>query len=126
MGDEESVVTARERRTVGRGRMERGAFVDAISLGGGDSGSVFVWWCWRMVSEWLRAAPAWRVVVDECRDREVEVGDDDGGEDPDEAMRLNCGCRRGRYFRHEADIVVGVANVLPRCERAGTRATILC
>lgn len=40
-GEEESVVTARDRRTVVRGRMERGFLLALISSGegGGDSGS---------------------------------------------------------------------------------------
>lgn len=82
-GEAESVVTARERKTVVRGRMESGG-VEAgiVSVDGGEVG------CWRKWSLWSRDAdaPAWRAFVDECRDREVVVG-----VEVDEAMRLSCG-----------------------------------
>lgn len=45
-----------------------------------------------MVSSWLREAPAWRVVVDECMDRDEAVGVEDGCDDEvEELIRLNCG-----------------------------------
>lgn len=75
-GEEERVVTASERKTLGRGRMERGG-VEAISCeGGGDPGSGVARGL-RKLTVWLREAPAWRVVVEECKDREVDVAVDD-------------------------------------------------
>lgn len=91
-GEEEMVVTARERSTVWRGRIERGVLAAISGAGaGGDTGCVMVCWL-RMASTWPREAPAWRVVVDECMDRDAVVGVEDGCDDEvDELIRLNCG-----------------------------------
>lgn len=41
-----------------------------------------------------------------------------------DASRLNCGCRRGRYFRRDVSILEAGANAPPRIERAGIIAIV--
>lgn len=64
------------------------------------------------------------MVVDECRDREVDVGVEDGCDEADETKRrwLNCGWRSGRNFIKDAGTVEG-ASVFRR--REGAEFTIL-
>lgn len=69
------------------------------------------------------AAPARCFALDEWMDRVAD--DSDGGCEVVEAMRLNCGCRRGRYLRRDVSIEAEGANVLPRLESAGIKAIVL-
>lgn len=66
--------------------MDRGIVGASFWGGGGFSGSGLVW----KLSGWLKEAPAWRVAVDECKDREVTIA---VGvcEETDEFIRLKCG-----------------------------------
>lgn len=41
-----------------------------------------------------------------------------------DALRLNCGWRRGRYFRRDVSILEAGANAPPRIERAGIIAIV--
>lgn len=111
-GEEDIVVTARERRIVMKGSTDKGALgatLDGMEASNAGPGIAVV----------LRAAPAWRDVLDECRNRDADGGVDAGVEVEVDALRLNCGCRRGRYFRRDVSILEAGANAPPRIECAG-------
>lgn len=54
-------------------------------------------------------------------DREAAVGVDDGCEEVDELLRLNCGWRRGRNFKNDFGTTVEGANAFPRSTIEGTK-----
>lgn len=111
------MVTARDRRIVMKGSTDKGALVamlDGMDASNAGPGIAVV----------LRAAPAWRVVLDEWRDREADGGVVAGVEVEVDALRLNCGCRRGRYFKSEVSILEAGANAPPRIECAGIMAIV--
>lgn len=112
------VVTARERRIVMKGSTDKGALVatlEGIETSNAGPGIAVV----------LRAAPAWRDVLDECRERDADGGVGARVEVDVDALRLNCGCRRGRYFRRDVSILEAGANAPPRSECAGIIAIVL-
>lgn len=89
-----------------------------LGVGGGETGPGVDVVCTPTV------APAWCFALDEI-DRVADDVVDDDGREVVEAMRLNCGCRRGRYFKRDVSIVAEGANMPPRLERAGIKAIVL-
>lgn len=91
-----------------------------LSAGCGNTGSGAGVVCELMV------APAWPFGLEEWMDREEDDGVGGGGGcEVLEALRLNCGCRRGRYFKMDVSIAAAGANVLPRREVTGIKAIVL-